>query len=259
MEMLAQHTSRLFVFTDLDDTLFKSLKNTKGDLSFVATTNNQGEPQGYSSLQQQKLLNIFEAAGGVFIPVTGRRTDSFLNCSLPAIKNTPYAVVSHGAVILDQNHALLEQWHAFINAEFNLALLQSELVKTFDHLHNYFTALDSSLRVRLIVDQGITAYVCVKVSRSDYSENKAKEVDSYLKSILPNDMLLHSNGRNFAILPPYARKEIAVKFIKDKLKIGEHDTVFSIGDSNSDLPFMKESDFLIAPNGSQILDKEQYQ
>nr|WP_231609586.1 HAD family hydrolase [Pseudoalteromonas sp. SWYJZ19] len=257
--MLAQHTSRLFVFTDLDDTLFQNLKNTKSDLSFVATTNSEGEPQGYSSLQQQKLLNVFEAAGGVFIPVTGRRTDSFLNCSLPVVKNTPYAVVSHGAVILDQNHTLLEQWHEFINAEFNLTLWESELVKTFDHLHNHFTAFGRAVRVRLIVDQGITAYICVKVSRGDYSENKAKDVDSYLKSILPNDMLLHNNGRNFAILPPYARKEIAVKFIKNKLQIGEHDTVFSIGDSNSDLPFMKETDFLITPNGSQILDREQCQ
>ncbi|MBB1435476.1 HAD hydrolase family protein [Pseudoalteromonas sp. SG43-6] len=256
MEMLAQRTSRLFVFTDLDDSLFKNLKNTKRDLSFVATTNNQGEAQGYSSLQQQKLLGVFEAAGGVFIPVTGRRTDSFLNCSLPVIKNTPYAVVSHGAVILDKYHRLLDGWHTFINAEFNLAFWESELVKTFNHLHNHFTAIGNTVKVRLITDQGITAYICVKVSRNDYSENKAKDVDSYLKSILEDDMLLHSNSRNFAILPPYARKDVAVRYIKNKLKIGEHDTVFSIGDSNSDLPFMKESDFLIVPNGSQILDRE---
>ena len=253
MEMLAYHTSRLFVFTDLDDTLFKSLKS---DVSIVATTNNEGESQGYSSLQQQKLLNVFEAAGGVFIPVTGRRTNSFLNCSLPVIKNTPYAVVSHGAIILDQNHTLLEQWHEFIKVEFNLALWESKLVKMFDHVHNHFTALSDAVRVRLIVDQGITAYVCVKVSKGYYSENKAKDVDLYLKSILPNDMLLHSNGRNFAMLPPYARKEVAVKFIKNKLQIGENDTVFSIGDSISDLPFMKEADFLIVPDGSQILDRE---
>ena len=177
MEMLAQHTSRLFVFTDLDDTLFKSLKS---DVSIVATTNNEGESQGYSSLQQQKLLNVFEAAGGVFIPVTGRRTDSFLNCSLPVFKNTPYVVVSHGAVILDKNHTLLEQWHEFISSEFNLAFWESKLIKTFDHLHNHFTALGSAVRVRLIVDQGITAYICVKVSSGDHSENKAKDVEEIL-------------------------------------------------------------------------------
>lgn len=256
MEVLTKKTSRLFIFTDLDDTLFKSEKGTQSSISLIAATNVQGEAQAYSSLQQQKLLEIFAASNGIFIPVTGRRTDSFLNCSLPVIKNTPYAVVSHGAVILDQNHVLLEQWHDFINAEFNLALWESELVKTFDHLHNHFTALGCAVRVRLIVDQGITAYICVKVSRGDYSENKTKDVDSYLKSILLNDMLLHSNGRNFAVLPPYARKEIAVKFIKNKLQVGEHDTVFSIGDSISDLPFMKEADFLIVPDGSQIFDRE---
>ncbi|NMR24035.1 HAD hydrolase family protein [Pseudoalteromonas sp. NEC-BIFX-2020_015] len=256
MEMLIKQTSRLFVFTDLDDTLFNSLKKTGSDLSIVSTTDSQGKAQGYSSLQQQKLLNIFEAANGIFIPVTGRRTSSFLNCSLPTIKYTPYAVVSHGAVILDRNRRLLDEWHTFIDGEFNLAVWKSELVRTFNHLHDHFTALDNGVRVRLIVDQGLTAYICVKVSKNDYSKDKAKDVDSFLKSILLDDMLLHSNGRNFAILPPYARKEIAVKYIKNKLKIGEHDTVFSIGDSNSDLPFMRESDFLIAPNGSQILARE---
>ena len=256
MEILKKQASRLFIFTDLDDTLFKTIKNPESDSLLVATTNSNGEAQGYSSLQQQKLLHIFAVSNGIFIPVTGRSTSSFLNCSLPIIKNTQYGVVSHGAVIIDQNHKLLDQWYEFINEEFNLAFWESELVKMFNYLHEHFSLSGDGVRVRLVIDQGIAAYICIKISRSNYTRDTAKGVNSFLKGLLQDGMLLHCNERNFAILPPYARKEIAVKYIKNKLQVTEYDTVFSIGDSNSDLPFMKESDFLIVPNGSQILERE---
>jgi hydroxymethylpyrimidine pyrophosphatase-like HAD family hydrolase len=255
MEMLIKKTSRLFVFTDLDDTLFKSAKSIDCVQSITATVDSHGDPYAYSSIQQQRLLEIMAISGGIFIPVTGRRTSSFLNCQLPVIAKSPYAIVSHGAVILDDNHLLLEEWNEFLKRQFDLSQWEEKLIKICDYLNAYFVPIDNGIRVRLIVDQGITAYVCIKISKNSYSQDKFIDVNRLINNAMEEDMLLHGNGRNFAILPPYAQKKIAVNFLKKKMMVNKSDTVFGIGDSNSDLPFMKDSDFLIMPGDAQILNE----
>ena len=258
MEMLAKETARLFVFTDLDDTLFKSKRDPHCDLSITATVDSNGKAYAYSSVQQQKLLEIMSNAGAIIIPVTGRRTASFLNCKLPVIINSQYAIVSHGAVILDSSYSLLAEWHAFLQQQFNLTQWEARLIALCEHLQGHF-ALRDDVRVRLIVDQGISAYVCIKIAKNNYNEDKSSQVERRLKRLLQQGMLLHGNGRNFAILPPYAQKQVAVNFLKEKMAINQRDTVFGIGDSNSDLPFMSDSDFLIVPRDAQILNKDREQ
>ncbi|WP_350601725.1 hypothetical protein, partial [Pseudomonas sp. 65/3-MNA-CIBAN-0223] len=85
-------------FTDLDDTLFASVKGQVSEHMIPSTVDMNGQPYAYSSVQQQKLLNVMIKSDAIIIPVTGRRSSSFLNCKLPAITNTDYAIVSHGAV-----------------------------------------------------------------------------------------------------------------------------------------------------------------
>jgi hydroxymethylpyrimidine pyrophosphatase-like HAD family hydrolase len=252
MEMIAKNGSRLFVFTDLDDTLFQSIKKAG---CITATVNAQGVPYAYSSIQQQKLLQIMANSGGLFIPVTGRRTGSFLNSQLPVIMNCPFAIVSHGAVILDNNHELLDEWLTFLKQQFNLVHWEEKLTTLCNALSADFAEIYNGIRVRLIVDQGITAYICIKIPKENYKKNTSIDVNRLLMSKLGKDMLLHGNGRNFAILPPYAQKKIAVDFIKEKMMISQNDTVFGIGDSHSDLPFMKDTDFLIVPSNAQILNE----
>jgi hydroxymethylpyrimidine pyrophosphatase-like HAD family hydrolase len=257
VENVTLSTCRLFVFTDLDDTLFKSAADIHCGLSITATVDASGETYARSSVQQQKLLEIMVASGGLIIPVTGRSTRSFLNCKLPDVINSQFAIVSHGAVILDAEHSLLKDWHTYLKCHFDLVEWENKLIKICDHLNTHFKSKSksSAIRVRLIVDQGITAYVCIKISKSSYTDDVSTEVNHLLSHILETEMLLHSNGRNFAILPPYAQKKVAVDFLKAKMKVDQRDTVFGMGDSHSDLPFMSESDFLIVPGGAQILNE----
>lgn len=258
MEMLTSSpASRLFVFTDLDDTIFQSSIDVNPELSITATVDNKGNAYAHSSVQQQKLLDVLVASDATIIPVTGRTTTSFLKCTLPVILNNQYSVVSHGAVILDESYSLLKEWHSFLIRQFNLNQWADRLMNLCDHLTEHF-ALRDDVRVRLIIDQGIAAYVCVKVTKHYYSEDKSVEIQSLLDTALQKDMRLHGNGRNFAILPPYAQKKVAVEFIKEKLGVAQHDTVIGVGDSHSDLPFMKDSDFLIVPRDAQLLREDKY-
>jgi len=256
METLtAKEVFRLFVFTDLDDTLFESLKGELAEFSIPATVDSNGQIYSYSSVQQQKLVNMMVLSGAVIIPVTGRRSSSFLNCKLPVVLSSEYAVVSHGAVILDDKHQLLDDWLVFLEQRFNLKSWQKSLNALYHKLFNHFETLQSGVKVRLIVDKGITAYICIKINKENYQQGKSRKVNEFLLSVLFDGMLLHGNARNFAILPPYARKKIAVDFLKVKMNIGVLDTVLGIGDSHSDLPFMSNSDFLIVPKQAQILKK----
>lgn len=253
MEILEKNNSRLFVFTDLDDTLFQSTKKVGCNGYITATINAEGLPYAYSSIQQQKLLQVLVNSGGILIPVTGRRTSSFLNCQLPLIINSPFAIVSHGAVILNDDYVLVDEWFSYLKQQFNLSQWEEKLTILCKALSIDFAEIDSGIRVRLIIDQGITAYICIKIPKESYKKGESINVNRILKSRLAGDMSLHNNGRNFAILPPYAKKKMAVNFIKEKMMINECDTVFGIGDSYSDLPFMKDTDFLIVPSSAQIL------
>ena len=67
-----------------------------------------------------------------------------------------------------------------------------------------------------------------------------------------NNFTVHSNNRDFALLPPYCSKEKAVSYLYQKLKLNDKSVVFSIGDSMTDLGFMKRADFMIIPTHSQI-------
>lgn len=250
-----QKSCRLFVFTDLDDTLFSSSKREKTDFSITATVDMKGNPSAHSSIQQQKLLDIMVKAGATIIPVTGRRSCSFLNCQLSVIANSKYSVVSHGAVILNEMHQLLDEWFVFIDSQFNLKGWHTTLTIIYERLLNYFNTVNNFVRVRLIIDKGITAYICIKIAKQYYQEDKLTEISTFLNRMLPNDVFLHENGRSLAILPPYAQKKIALNFLKKKMDVGALDTVFGIGDSCSDLPFMSDSDFLIIPKQAQIFEK----
>jgi len=255
MEVLTDMSARLFVFTDLDDTLFQSFKGCLPEQAITATVDVEGKPYAHSSLQQQKLLDVMVKAGGMVIPVTGRGTSSFLNCRLPDVMNSEYAIVSHGAVILNKQHVLLDEWLDFLQSHYQLKQWQKKLNLLYQELFECFLD-DKNIRVRLIVDQGISAYICIKINKVGYLPEKSEQVSKLLHAQLPQDMLLHENGRNFAVLAPYAQKKVAVEFLKKKLAVSEQDTIFAIGDSHSDLPFMSDSDFLIVPRQAQIFKKE---
>lgn len=255
METLIEPSHRVIAFTDLDDTLFASLKEEDNYFHVPATVDANGQPYAYASAQQQTLLSMFVKLGSIIIPVTGRRTDSLLNCLHPDIINAPFSIVSHGAVVLDGKHKLLPEWNQFVEDNFDLLLWKKKLKKLYKKLYTDESSLMDGVRVRLIFDQELITYICIKIQKDNDYPERSEEVRGKLTSLLADGMALHGNGRNFALLPPYASKRLAVNFLRNHMSITSSDTTFGLGDSDSDLPFMSDSDFLIIPNKSQIIER----
>ncbi|MFT6984826.1 MAG: hydroxymethylpyrimidine pyrophosphatase-like HAD family hydrolase [Psychromonas sp.] len=242
---------RVFVFTDLDDSLFSSKrKHTKTDDSQITSINKQGEIESYATLQQQKLVQMLAALKASFIAVTGRRTSAYEHCIIDQVSNSEYAIVSHGALILDDKSELLPCWFKYLNNNFDMTHWQEKLTQTHCQLIDYFSAINCDARVRLIIDHDICTYICIKIPVHYQQESLLDKINLYLQQL---DFRIHGNEGNFAILPPYANKELAVNYLIKKLNMSDKDVVFGIGDSLSDLPFIRNLDFAIFPKSSQIM------
>ena len=74
-----------------------------------------------------------------------------------------------------------------------------------------------------------------------------------LRPHLGDDYRLHQNGNNLAVLPAWLDKAHAVAHLLAKYH-ADHPALISIGmgDSSSDLPYMRLCDYLLAPSASQI-------
>jgi len=244
-------SSRVFVFTDLDDSLFSSKrKHTKTSDSQIASVNKRGEVESYATLQQQKLVQMLAALKASFIAVTGRRTSSYQHCIIDQVSNSEYAIVSHGALILDDKSESLPCWMTYLNNTYDLKNWQEKLTQTHSQLRDYFSEINCEARVRLIIDHDICAYICIKIPVHNQQKNLLDKISLYLKQL---DFRIHCNAGNFAVLPPYANKELAVNYLIKKLNMSDKDVIFGIGDSLSDLPFIRNLDFAIFPKSSQIM------
>lgn len=244
-------SSRVFVFTDLDDSLFSSKrKHTKTSGSQIASINKLGEIESYATLQQQKLVQMLAALNASFIAVTGRRTSSYEHCIIDQVSNSDYAIVSHGALILGEQSALLPCWIKYLNNTYDMKYWQEKLTQTHCQLIKYFSAINCEARVRLIVDHDICTYICIKIPVYYHQKTLLAKINVYLKQL---DFSIHGNAGNFAVLPPYANKELAVNYLIKKLNMSDDDVIFGIGDSLSDLPFIRNLDFAIFPKSSQIM------
>ena len=232
---------KFIVFTDLDDTLIQTRRkvplNARTELG---ATDRFGRPLSFFTQSQKKMLDIFTRRGAQIIPVTGRNTDALNRVKFDF---QGFRVVSHGAVVLTDRSRICPHWLSEIDP-----LLQEwpDLLQRCNaEVNRIIKAQQLDARSRVIIDQDIPAYVSVKGEPADLE---------LIKQLNPFDAQFgrHENGRNHALLAPYASKKKAVEFIKKQLGLDVNDLVIGIGDSLSDLKFMSSCQFSMLPSNSQI-------
>ena len=242
-------STKTVFFSDLDDTLVQSTHKIQNAVEYKKiSTNRSGEYIGSSTSYQLKMMERM-SRDAITIPVTGRN-----KAALDRFEKewSSYQIVSHGAVVLNQEGQLDKEWEASIQDE----VLESNwlLANVSEKLHELKETNHSDAEIRIIQDMGITCYLCVKGKKADSDIEPfieaLKEHMSNTKEV--SQWRIHANGRNLAFLPPYANKARAVRFVKEKLNLTINDLTIGLGDSMSDLQFMNECHLWITPTQGQI-------
>jgi len=233
----------VYIFTDLDDSLFQTERKCPEKASlFAAAVDRHGQTLSYFTAAQQLLLDLFEQ--GTVIPVTGRNTTALKRVHL---RFNSYRITSHGALILTPEGHPDTAWLGACQAHYSG--WAEHLTAASQQIKQWIECSGLALRCRVIEDHNLPVYVSIKGDESDL-----EQVAAYAGEIWRGkDVQVHRNGQNMALLPPFASKEKAVEFLMRRFIATEAEPLFlGLGDSITDLPFLRLCHYAITPRGSQI-------
>ncbi|MEJ8848386.1 hypothetical protein [Variovorax rhizosphaerae] len=239
----------VFVFSDLDDTLFSSArKRVPGPDSQPAALLRNGEVVSYSNGPQRALL-AWLMRDAQLVPVTARSVEAYrrvlLSFSGPAI-------LSFGGVLLDAAGQEDAHWAAHMLQV--LAPAAPLLEEACALLQSAIEARGLNAWARVAQEGGLAQYVVAK-----HREHDVDALAQLGKDVLEPWLAAHAgfrshqNANNLALLPPGLDKSAALAFLLSRLRAthGEIVTV-GFGDSFSDAEFMALCDYSMTPGGTQL-------
>ena len=181
------------------------------------------------------------------IPVTARGVDSFKRVKLPFQHG---AVCVHGAAILLPDGTLDPDWHSQMQQ--HLAPLQTRLPAMLATALQTGAALGLSLRGWLETVEDTAAYLVIK-SNAARVEDLQRLQHTLRETIDLQGFYIHMNGNNLALLPDAVNKRAAAaEILRRHTAVHGRIPVFGMGDSVSDLGFMRLCDFAAFPPNTQI-------
>lgn len=253
-----------YTLMDLDDTLFQTqrkidtwgLPTAEANNLVCASINKQGEPLSFMTQRQASFFNWLLASTELIV-VTARDRDEIKRVKLPFAS---WQVLTHGAIILDQDGELQAQWQQHMYNE--LAPLQNKLNQlsqlfakhsSNDNSHLKFTPHTDTFNDSSD-DEALIIYLAIKHAKKDHQALVALAVQ------LPNlirdfdeHFYVHVNANNLAILPHVVHKRHAVEFLLVQ-HLDNTRPSFGFGDSLADLPFLQLLDWYGMPNHGQLHD-----
>lgn len=238
--------NKCLVFTDLDDTLFSTMRKQpeyKVEECFVGTVKANGEPSGYLNPHQKAFFDRINSIGEI-VPVTARITEQ-LNRAI-IVKGFKHAAWYQGALV-KINNEIDEDWK---DISFNsLDFVQNDFEKLYKSLSTNHSFNDLHIILDRFDDLDNMAY-------QFYVERKEKNrtlismdvLGKYIEEYLDSEKYyIHQQFDYISILSKNINKAKAVKYIKEKLN-----PILTIGcgDSDVDVNFMRECDYAIFPKKS---------
>lgn len=239
----------VFVFVDLDDSLFNSARKCPSGVPLVpAALLKNGDIVSYTSPRQRALLHWLRQ-GATLIPVTARSAEGFARV---LVDFQGQAVVSFGGVILDAQRQPDPLWAQH---------MQTELAPTLEDLHQAHAAACAWIAkhpcdvwVKVVEEEGQAQYLLAK-HRSADAQQLAQLADQVLRpwAATHPGWRVFQNDNNLTLLPPGLDKAHAVSYLIAQLRIKHSDIVtVGIGDSLSDIGFLSVCDYAMAPQGTQL-------
>lgn len=241
-----------YIFVDLDDTLFQTLRKCVLGVNDPALTVRawlpDGTPNSFATYKQQWLWDWL-VQGFKVVPVTARDFPAFQRVNLPFQEEV---VLNHGAVILNKQREVDQGW---------LGTLLPALSTYHDALSEAWLAIESyskctrGFNMRLVQDFDITWYGVVK-HESGQEAPLRELLNAVVKPFLAvreSHLYWHLNGNNLAILPKIINKASAVQYLLAQYRQTHPQLLtFGAGDSYSDAAFMTLCDYAIVPKNTQL-------
>jgi hydroxymethylpyrimidine pyrophosphatase-like HAD family hydrolase len=242
----------LFVFVDLDDTLFCSARKCPpGALLEPAALLQDGAVISYTSPGQRRLLHWLRQ-GATLIPVTARSLAGYARVLLTF--EGP-AVVSFGAVILDNAGRPDPKWVHHMQA--TLAAAQPLLTQAGEALNAAIAARGLDAWARGVGEFGQTQYLLAKHRGADVLALEALRIEVLQPwAASRSGWRVFQNDNNLVLLPPGLDKAHAVAHLMAGLR-SQHGDILSIGigDSFSDAGFLGLCDFAMTPSRTQLAQR----
>lgn len=229
------------VFSDLDDTLFQTARKMeetpREDLLASVATNGSHSYMTEAQSAQFDWLNSTTR----LIPVTARSTDALSRCQLPF---KDYLVASNGAVILGPDGTPDRLW---MQRQQGISMEWGKMLGALDRYVAEKENADTSLRHWIVTEMDMPIYFCVK---SNIGEERLDDIEVKLDRLVSGELFKHRNGNNLAYMPHRTSKRAAVEYLIDKLA-DARTPIWGMGDSMTDLPFMRACQMMVIPVGSQ--------
>jgi len=238
--------TKIIYLTDLDDTLFSSIRKAIGPVGPAVTTAKNGH-HSHMSPAQEGLFALMRASGDI-IPVTARSTDAFARVHLDF--GTKRAVLSNGAVILGDDGLPDQEWLAHT----------SSIGRSLEEVMEGMAAcveeeFGEAARSWVVREYGAPIYFCVKMNLDgpDEIQTGLMQATELLDDRFDLDGFQHHvNGNNLSFTPNGISKRDACLHLIPRLGDRSELTLIGAGDSNTDVPFMMLCDHLMIPTKSQV-------
>lgn len=236
---------QLYAFLDLDDTLFQTLpKCPPGDAGRAVAFRKDGAPLSYMTGRQERLFELLGTIGTI-VPVTARNLDAFRRVRLPF---TSLAILDFGGVVLLPDGTLDAAWDARIRPQALAAA--PALEAALESLSRFIERHTLGVTARIIRDFEMPLYVVMKHPDGDLAA--LDRVAAHLTELWLDGFFVHANGNNLSVVPCFLGKEHAVQYVLERHVAGKDALSIGIGDSLSDVPFLRRCDFMMTPRGTQL-------
>jgi hypothetical protein len=239
---------RLIVLTDIDDTLMQTSRkcvDAAAHTLSVGASNTAGGPSSFMTAKQRKLWSVLESQADVLVPVTARsaQTLSRVNLDFPSC-----AVTDFGATLLDGAGRLNSVWQELMLAQ----SAQLKQLEVFSFLRGRVPLGRELLSHEWRVANGVHVFVSFRTQPGQAHLELSAEVEAGLSAAgQQKAFYLHKTDRDVTVLPRFISKASAVRYLVEQQGWGS-ELVLALGDSLSDLGFMTQADYMVAPAASRL-------
>lgn len=243
------HGTPVFVFVDLDDSLFNSARKCPPGVQLEpAALLKNGAVVSYTNPRQRALLHWLRQ-GATIVPVTARSAEGFGRV-LVDFHGT--AVVSFGGVILDAQRQPDPHWTQRMHVE--LATTREPMQQVCHAVSAWIAEHQVDAWAKVVEEGGQAQYLLAKHQSAD-AQALAQLAEQVLRPWAASrpGWRVFQNDNNLTLLPPGLDKAHAVAYLMAELRAAHGDIVsVGIGDSLSDAGFLSLCDYAMAPKGTQL-------